>query len=209
MFVSGIKDLLYYKQDDKRILLLGENHVAEGCPENLDFVDIADFFTEILLDEKPEEETLDIFLEATYKNNPLVRYGIRSGLARTEYMLAERQKDYKNVRVHYTDARVIVVEDVILQNEAPLKIREIKPEVSGITKEDLGNSIKYLMTIDRKENKKYFAKIVDYLAKTVFLDIRENIAAWEKEYFRIINKELQKLYTETINKETLINTLYE
>ena len=160
MNISGINQLVYYNNYGKRILLLGEAHITWGMckPPIKNITHISDYIIS-LINEIPRNECLDIFLEGTYKTNFVSG---DSSLGKTTDMLEMLIKTHKpkNLRVHYTDPRYIKEDNFTYGYQLGDEDVDIPQSFRNIVSEsDLLNALDYLLTIDRKKNRKYFIKI--------------------------------------------------
>ena len=215
MNISGINRLYYYNKFGKRILLLGELHLNNGCQstdENV--VDVSDYIIG-LVDTIPEDECLDVFLEGTYKKNSVITSF--SSLGRTTSALRTKSAfdETKNLRVHYSDPRYIEQDGFIYVYPFTSALSSLKRAgmlkqfQQLVSKDDMLNAIDYLLTIKQVKNRKYFLKIFKVFQELGMIDqdLVDSISPWEEIYFKVVNKELSKLDKSTISKKLLISNL--
>lgn len=223
MNISGINSLIHYKSINKRILLLGEAHHGnnECGPIYKNAVDVSAYIAE-LIEQIPQDECLDIFLEGTYKN-PL-SFPTESGLRRIKQVLNKtflssflesiKLKEKKKLRIHHVDPRALLDDRSWIWNSwnfyevprVPVMFEDSESQFRAlISKSDLRRAIDYLLTINQEENIFYFHKIFKVFEELGF-EIND-VNFWEESYFKIINKELGKLDKTIISRETLISNL--
>lgn len=220
MNISGINRFVYYKFLNKRILLLGEIHENLGCKSSVHNVISIKNYLYSLIPNIPKDTCLDLFLEGSYKE--ILRKDNVSNLflIRTDF---EKKKFYK-FRLHHTDPRYMMIHfylgDIsskkivfsyakdVYEIISLLDNQYIKEKfTASVSESDLTNAIDYLLHINTEENRECFLKIFRTYAEIErFYDLSA-ILSWEKEYFKIINKEMSKLDTSMITKETLISNL--
>lgn len=223
MFVSGINSLVFYKIGEKRILLAGEFHNTENwCNSKKNPIGISDFVSGISR-RIPEDECLDVFLEGAYK----MSYPEISDSSGLSYLtkelepgnkilkflrLIDTKNKRKNLRVHHVDTRMMIDDSVwsFGYKDYSVPINEISDQFQdSILVKDLLKVIDYLLTINRRGNREYFEKVFRKFEEFEAAKDFEEIESWEKEYFKIIEKELKKLNTEIISRKILITNLRE
>ena len=204
MNISGINSLVFYRTEHKRILLLGEVHSLEGecAPKTKNSVRVATYLKRLL--KIPNGECLDIFLEGSYKIPIISRH---SNLAKNISKLSFVKLN--NLRIHHTDPRVIISEGRKYSPFAVMIILllESKNYEDVLSEEDLIKTLDYLLTINRKENRKYFLKLIR--AFSTDPKVMRLFRFWEASYFKIITKELKKLDKTTMTRKKLLTNLSE
>lgn len=210
MNISGINSLIYYKLDQKRILLLGEAHSTEGWCESTNTIKITEYVKE-LTEQIPEGECLDILFEGAYK---VAKHSPNwvSGFPQTIKMLESFPKS-DNLRIHHTDTRLIPNDESYFDEyldyfpSTPNAFDAVETKFRKLmTKNDLLGVLDYFLTIDTKKNRKYFLKMIKSFQLLGL--VKHNVSSsWEKSYFEIMNKELNKLDKSIMTKEILVNNL--
>ena len=210
MYISGINRLLYYKFLNKRILLLGESHQLKRCEEEKNSILVSDYVIS-LIKRASKEQCVDVFIEGTYKE--LLKEGANSELFLLRSFLS--RKDYENFRLHHVDPRnlqlgfnegpqfgdltAIIISFLLQKRQEGILFK------SFISEKDIIKTIDYLVGVnrDRSQFKKIFE---DYFQDGLMLDTR-NIVEWEKEYFRIMEKQFRKLDKTIMTKPILTGIL--
>ena len=223
MYISGITDLVFYKNVvGKKILLLGELHTQETCQKpKEEVIQVSDLMLDVAYN-IPDSQVLDIFMEGTYKKVEPEESNFNIIITQKILDRWVKQNNPNNVRLHFIDPRTIpfpneryitspLVEGIriILNNE-----ELVDRFVENVTWIEVFDAISFMMGDVGNHNTAMMSKVLQniqriLLERNIPTNISENLDDWMIGYFTVISKELDKLDTSIISRQTLRRNLRE